>query len=130
MSQLSSLNKSVKKSLLVTMLTVFKYFHDLSHFFCQINLIYVVQITSYFEFLLIKPISFIVLTKKKIKINELNILRHQVTYLFKLNQQYLFFAVKQIKGNLIPHDITPLKKQHLAIIICDGADILSSVNLS
>jgi len=44
-----------------------KYFQDLlsQHiFFCQINfiIIYLVEITSYFEVLMIKSISFIVLT--------------------------------------------------------------------
>jgi len=42
-----------------------KYFQDLlsqHFFFCQINLIYLVQITYYFKFLMIKLISFIELT--------------------------------------------------------------------
>jgi len=45
----------------------------------------VVQITYFFEFLLIKPVSFIVLTQT-FSFNELKILR-QPGYFFKLNQQ-------------------------------------------
>jgi len=56
-----------------------KYFQDLlsQHiFFCQINfiLIYLVEITYYFEFLMIKLISFIVLTRF-FQFNQLKILR-------------------------------------------------------
>jgi len=41
---------------------IFSRFIITTFFLCQANLIYLVQITYYFEFLMIKSISFIVLT--------------------------------------------------------------------
>jgi len=71
-----------------------KYFQDLlsQHiFFCQINfiIIYLVEITYYFEFLMVKLIYFIVLTHF-FQFNQLKILRQPDYLLFKLNQQYFF----------------------------------------
>jgi len=66
--------------------TVKKYFQDLlsQHiFFCQINfiIIYLVEITYNFEFLMVKLISFIVLTHF-FQFNELKILRQPGYLLF------------------------------------------------
>jgi len=68
-----------KKSELICLYTVKKYFHDLlsQHiFFCQINfiIIYLFEITYYFEFLMVKLIYFIVLTHF-FQFNQLKILR-------------------------------------------------------
>jgi len=71
-----------------------KYFQDLlsQHIFLgQINfiIIYLVAITYHFEFMMIKLISLIVLTHF-FQFNQLKIKAIQVTYFFKLNQQYFF----------------------------------------
>jgi len=68
------------------MYTVKKYFQDLLSrriFFCQINFIimYLVDITYYFEFLMVKLISFIVLTRF-FQFNQLKILRQPGYLLF------------------------------------------------
>jgi len=61
-------------------------------FFCQINfiIIYLVEITYYFEFLMIKLIPFIVLTHF-FQFNQHKILRQ---HFFKLNHQYFFTVFK------------------------------------
>jgi len=73
-----------------------KYFQDLlsQHiFFGQINfiIIYLVEITYYFEFLMVKLIYFIVLTHFS-QFNQLKILRQPCYLLFKLNHQYFFYS--------------------------------------
>jgi len=80
----------------INIYTVKKYFQDLlsQHiFFCHINfiIIYLVEITYYFEFLMNKSISFIVLTHF-FQFNQIKILRQPATYFLKLNQQYFFTA--------------------------------------
>jgi len=72
-----------------------KYFQDLlsQHiFFCQINftIIYLVEITYYFEFRMVKLIYFIVLTHF-FQINQLKKVSDLGCLNFKLNQQYFFF---------------------------------------
>jgi len=60
------------------------YFQDLlsqHFFFCQINLIYLGEITYYFEFLMIKSITFIVLIHS-FQFNQLKILRQPGYLLF------------------------------------------------
>jgi len=74
------------------------YYHNIFPFVKSTKIINVVQITSYFEFLLIKPIFFIELTQI-FNFKELNI-SMRLTYFFMLNQQY-FCTVTLVYGPIL-----------------------------